>query len=49
MQAIQLKLPPALLAAVDRYCKENFEDTRASVIRRWIIQGLKRDGGGVKK
>jgi hypothetical protein len=42
--AIQLKIPPALLAALDRYAADNFEDSRASVIRKFIVQGLKRAG-----
>ena len=42
--AIQLKIPPALLATLDRYAATNFEDSRASVIRKFIVQGLKRAG-----
>jgi hypothetical protein len=42
--AIQLKLPPSLLAALDQHAADNFEDSRASVIRRFIVQGLKRAG-----
>lgn len=42
--AIQLKLPAALLTALDRYAADNFEDSRASVIRKFIVQGLKRAG-----
>jgi hypothetical protein len=44
MQAIQLKLPPALLAALDQHVDEAFGDSRAAVIRRFIVQGLKREG-----
>ncbi len=45
MQAIQLKLPPAMLAALDSYAaEETFGDSRAAVIRRFIVQGLKRAG-----
>jgi hypothetical protein len=42
--AIQLKLPPELLASLDRHAAANFEDSRASVIRKFIVQGLKRAG-----
>jgi hypothetical protein len=42
--SIQLKLPADLLDVLDRHVADSFEDSRASVIRRFIIQGLKREG-----
>jgi hypothetical protein len=44
MEAVLLKMPGALLAALDRHAADNFEDSRASIIRKFIVQGLKRAG-----
>lgn len=43
MEAVLLKLQPALLAALDQHAADHFE-SRASVIRKFIVQGLKRAG-----
>jgi metal-responsive CopG/Arc/MetJ family transcriptional regulator len=43
LQAIELKLPRPVLAALNRVAREQFE-TRAAVIRRYIRAGLRKDG-----
>lgn len=43
MEAVLLKIPPDLLTALDQHAADQFE-TRATVIRKFILQGLKRAG-----
>jgi predicted DNA-binding protein len=45
MAAIQLKLPAEILERLDRVAGDRFE-TRATVIRSYIVRGLKADMQG---